>query len=85
MGRENFWDSAGRLQWRWNRLVHRPGISALGVESDLTDTWTIYWPNGQKKIESSWISYKAHGVTTHWDRQGKMLRQFRYQDGALLE
>jgi hypothetical protein len=88
VGREMFWDSAGRMKWSWNRQSHRPANSGLVAPSDVKgtrDTWTIYWPNGQKKIESSWISYMTDGLTLHWDRQGKMVRQFRYKDGALLD
>jgi hypothetical protein len=85
VGQETFWDSAGRVTWSWQRRDNRAGNASLTAESDLKDTWTIYWPNGKKRIESSWVSYKADGVTTHWDREGKMLRQFRYKDGALLD
>ncbi len=72
-GKESFWLPSGDLQWSWE---HRP---------DGTGTWTHYWLNGRKKIESGWRGFKAEGVATHWDQQGKVIRTVTFKDGALVD
>ncbi|HKX30805.1 MAG TPA: hypothetical protein VJ302_24150, partial [Blastocatellia bacterium] len=59
--------------WNW---MHR---------NDGTGVWTHYWPNGRKKIESNWRAFRAHGVATHWDRNGKVVRRVTFNDGAIID
>jgi hypothetical protein len=72
-GKERFWLPGGILKWSWNR---RP---------DGTGTWTHYWPNGQKKVESAWRGFRAEGIATAWDKQGKVVSQVTFKDGAVVE
>jgi formylglycine-generating enzyme required for sulfatase activity len=72
-GKESFWLPDGGLKWSWE---HRP---------DGTATWIHYWPSGRKKIESNWRGFRAEGIATRWDQQGKVISTVKFKDGALIE
>jgi formylglycine-generating enzyme required for sulfatase activity len=72
IGKETFWLPGGLAKWSWE---HR---------ADGTGVWTLYWTNGQKQIESNWRGFKAEGPATEWDRQGNVVRQVNFKDGALI-
>ena len=84
-GRERFWNPDGTLRWQWERNLktHR-------------GTWTHYWPNGKKRIESQWnlrptprdlalplTGCVADGITRHYDSDGKPIATYHFKDGIL--
>jgi len=73
VGRETYWSPDGGIKWTWNH------------DSDGSSVWTQYWPNGQKKAESTWRNLKADGTATLWDSYGKIISQRLFVDGKLLE
>jgi hypothetical protein len=61
-----------------------------------TSTWTHYWRNGKKRIESTWntrpkawdldrefYGLVANGPATHWTEQGKVARIYTFTNGML--
>ena len=86
-GREVLMNKDGSMRWSWERsLVTNRG------------TWTIYWPNGKKHIESRWLTkpkardadriffgYVADGPTVHYDMEGKVGKTYTFKDGVLME
>jgi antitoxin component YwqK of YwqJK toxin-antitoxin module len=44
-------------------------------------TWTAYWPDGGKKSESLWVGPWAQGVTTNWDKAGRVTLRLNFKDG----
>mgnify|MGYP001618049402 CR=1 FL=1 len=73
VGTETSWDPAGNRKWARDR------------RADGTATWTHYWPNGQKKIESRWTGLTADGAATRWDRDGRVVAENRFDRGTLVE
>jgi len=84
-GEETFWLSDGTRDWTWQR--------------DLKNNrafWTYYWPNGNKKIESTWntkpeardlkrhfFGYVADGPSRQWDEQGNLVATHIFVNGEL--
>ena len=86
-GEETFWSPDGKKVWTWHRdLKNNRGI------------WTHYWPNGKKKIESTWnirpeardlkryfFGYVAEGPSRHWNEQGELVASHHFVNGTLAE
>jgi hypothetical protein len=84
-GDEIFWSPDARILWTWQRDVKNNRA-----------IWTQYWPNGQKKSESTWntrpeardlkrnfFGYVADGPAQQWDERGKQLVSHRFVNGIL--
>jgi len=84
-GEEIFWSPNGTRLWTWQRdLKNNRAI------------WTHYWPNGNKKIESTWdtkpeardlkrqfLGYVAQGPSRQWDEQGNLVATHIFVNGDL--
>jgi hypothetical protein len=75
VGEETYWGPDGVKQWSWEH-----------DEAGDSSVWTQYWPNGFKRVESSWRygGKVAHGVTYHWDRFGGAEAAWNFSDGELI-
>lgn len=86
-GTETFWSPEGVKLWSW-RHDRTKSVS----------TWTHYWPNGQKQVESRWntrptactegrkfTGLVADGISKQWDARGRLIRTSRFENGRLLE
>jgi hypothetical protein len=84
-GEETFWLPNGTRSWTWQRDLENN--RAL---------WTHYWPNGNKKIESTWntkpeardlkrhfLGYVAEGSSRHWDELGNLVATHIFLKGEL--
>jgi hypothetical protein len=84
-GEETFWAADGTKLWSWNHDLKKN-----------VSTWTHYWPNGRKRIESTWETFSqapdvkrhfigavADGKTIHWDEAGNVAVTYQFDDGAL--
>jgi hypothetical protein len=83
-GDETFWSTDGKVAWKWQRdLTANRGV------------WTQYWPNGNKKSESTWniqptipdvkrpfVGYVADGTATQWDDAGKQTATAQFTNGV---
>ena len=84
-GTETLWRQDGTIEWKWERdLKTNRGL------------WTQYWPNGKKRVESSWLLYTsprdlpgtplvgaiADGVASHYDREGNLVAQYKFKNGV---
>jgi hypothetical protein len=72
VGRESWFDAQGRPVWTWD---HRPGNAG--------STWTHYWPNGQRRLLSTWRSLVADGPARAWDRRGRLTSRFNLRNGEI--
>jgi hypothetical protein len=86
-GEETFWLPDGTKLWTWQRdLKNNRAV------------WTHYWPNGKKKIESTWntrpqardlkrnfFGYVAEGPSQQWDQQGNLIATYLFENGDLAE
>lgn len=63
-----------------------------------TAVWTQYWPNGQKRVESTWNIWPtprdghrplcgriAEGPARHYDEQGHLVREYMFHKGVLQD
>jgi antitoxin component YwqK of YwqJK toxin-antitoxin module len=73
VGEETYWSDDGRKLWRWEH------------KDDGSSVWTQWWPNGEKKAESTWRNFKCEGPATCWDMSGKIVSQVVFADGELVE
>ena len=85
-GTENFWSPDGKKLWSW---VHHPEKN--------TSTWIHYWSNGQKRIESNWITQPqprdlnrnffglvADGGVYQWNEGGTLAHIYKFANGVYL-
>ena len=84
-GDETFWSSNGSRLWTWQRdMKNNRAI------------WTHYWPNGNKKNESTWntkpeardlkrhfLGYVADGPSRQWDEHGNLIATNIFINGDL--
>jgi antitoxin component YwqK of YwqJK toxin-antitoxin module len=73
VGSEMYWRESGQKLWSWNNV------------QDGRSVWTHWWPNGEKKSESTWVNKKCEGVAKTWSPSGKLLNQFRFEEGVMVE
>jgi hypothetical protein len=84
-GEETYWSPQGKKLWTWRRDLK----SNRG-------TWTHYYPNGKKRVESTWIlrpeardlkrnflGYVANGPAQQWDEGGKLIATHQFVNGDL--
>lgn len=68
-GTSKYWNPDGSLSWTRQRTPYA------------TTIFTRYWPNGQKRSESTWWGVLAHGPTTDWDSSGRVTSQMMFYLG----
>jgi hypothetical protein len=73
VGEETYWSRGHRRRWAW---AHRPDGSSV---------WRQWWPNGQKKSESTWRDFKCVGVARTWDPAGTLMTEVELTEGVLAE
>jgi hypothetical protein len=73
VGKEAFWRADGSLLWTWD---HRP---------DGTHVWTRFWPNGEKRSESTWRDLRAEGTAMEWSPSGDVVRRVNFEDGMPVD
>jgi len=82
-GQETYWAPDGAKIWSWSHDAENH-----------TSTWTHYWRNGKKRIESVWdtrpkardldrefYGFVANGPATLWTEQGKVDRVYTFTNG----
>ena len=86
-GKERFWSPDGKLVWDWKHDLAKN-----------RSVWTQYWPNGKKKIQSTWntrpeardkqitfFGLMADGPVKHWNEDGSLKFSGNFSKGLLLE
>jgi hypothetical protein len=68
-GSETYWDEETNEIWSW---IHK---------QDGTSIWTHYWPNGNKKSESTWKDLKCEGKAARWTRDGQVHDEVEFLHG----
>lgn len=84
-GEESFWSPEGKLVWRWQHEL-----------KNNVATWTQFWPNGRKKVQSTWdtrpeardlkrgfFGYVANGPAYRWDENGELVAAANFTNGLL--
>ena len=84
-GTETLWAADGTKLWTW---THQPQSN--------TATWTHYWPNGKKRVESQWntnpqiekanrrfFGLIADGASRQWNAEGKPTQTYNFANGVL--
>ncbi len=72
IGSETYWDSQGNLVWEW---IH---------EKDGRSKWTQWWPNGNKKSESSWrVDMVCEGPARCWNYEGNLISDVIFVNGKI--
>jgi hypothetical protein len=71
VGSEQYWDQDG------NELQQcQHGLDGTTIR-------TQYWPNGQKKSESTWRNFRLDGVARRWNRSGQLISEVRFVNGRV--
>jgi antitoxin component YwqK of YwqJK toxin-antitoxin module len=70
---ETHWAENGAKKWQWH---HR---------DDGSSVWTQYWPNKQKKAESTWRNFKCEGTARLWDAAGELMSEKKFADGKFAD
>jgi hypothetical protein len=82
-GEETFWSPDGKKLWSWSHDLRNNSA-----------TWTQYWPNGRKKVKSTWntkpvardlnrtfFGFVADGPVFHWADNGKAAMVDNFTNG----
>jgi len=83
-GAETLWGPDGTRIWSWNHDL-----------ANNISTWTHWWPNGQKRLESPWNTNPtardlpgrhfrglvAHGTARHWNENGRQVGTYTFHNG----
>jgi hypothetical protein len=69
VGMETYWSADGKKKWTREH------------KADGSSVWTQYWPDGTKKAESTWKNFKCDGISTVWDKNGKVISRTKFADG----
>jgi antitoxin component YwqK of YwqJK toxin-antitoxin module len=74
IGTETYWSLDGVKLWSWEH-----------DRTNDTSVWTQWWPNGFKRIESTWRygGKVAHGRANHWDSSGAGESAWDFRNGNL--
>lgn len=86
-GAETFWLPDGKKSWSWfHDLEHNRSV------------WTQFWPNGEKKVESTWntkpeardlkrnfFGFVADGPVHQWNEDGTVKYSGNFSNGLLLK
>jgi hypothetical protein len=67
---ETYCDGEGNKVWTWKH------------NEDDTEVWTQYYPNSNKKSESTWRYFRAE-AGKRWDINGKLISQTNFASGRL--
>jgi hypothetical protein len=70
VGQESYWNPDGKKLWSWQ---HR---------DDGTSVWTQWWPNGQRKAESTWRNFACDGIATLRDPAGNITGTAEFVNGV---
>jgi hypothetical protein len=73
VGKETAWRPNGSVEWS---CEHDPTAGTLRIE---------YWPNGQKKSETTWENFHAKGLARLWDVTGKLVSEKKFERGKMVE
>jgi antitoxin component YwqK of YwqJK toxin-antitoxin module len=73
IGWEYFWAPGGEKLWVW---LHRKNGAS---------TWSQYWPNGVRKLKSTWKNSKCQGVSTIWDMNNDVISHKKFLDGQIVK
>jgi hypothetical protein len=82
-GTETFWSPDGQRMWSWSHDL-----------KDHRSDWTQYWPDGNKKLQSSWNTEPrardlerdfpglvADGPAWHWNPDGSLAHVYQFSNG----
>ena len=83
-GEENFWSQDGKKLWSWSH-----------DSKNNTAVWTLFWPNGQAKIQSTWntkptardldrsfFGLVANGPVFQWNENGEPTHAYIFTNGT---
>jgi hypothetical protein len=71
VGTETHWSPEGQTVWSWEH------------GEDGKSVWTQYWPNGEKKAESSWSNFMADGDARRWGPSGQLMSEVTFRRGQM--
>jgi hypothetical protein len=71
VGTETHWSPDSQPVWSWEHA------------EDGTSVWTQYWPNGEKKAESTWRNFMADGEARRWDPSGELASKVTFRRGQM--
>jgi len=71
VGSETYNATDGNTLWDWQH------------NDDNTSLWTQYWPDGNKRAQSTWKNFKCDGMSLLCDRSGKVLIGTEFDNGYL--
>ena len=83
-GTETYWSADGKKLWSWSHDLKNSRA-----------VWTQYWPNGKKKLQSTWntkpeardlkrsfFGLVADGPVTQWNAAGRRAQLYRFSNGT---
>jgi hypothetical protein len=86
LGEETFWSPDGKKLWTWSHDLKTNH-----------SVWTQYWPNGKKRMESTWATFPeardlkrnffgrvADGPVQQWDAVGKLQYEGSFANGTVV-
>lgn len=64
----------GNVQWTGN---YKKNIE--------NGTWQFYWESGKLKTVENYLGGKEHGITTHYDEDGRKIKEEFWKHGKMIK
>ncbi len=74
---------SGRIRFVVRAFSYKNLLLVAPGELHGKSTW--FWENGLKRLETYWKDHKQQQVWTLWNPNGKILHQWRFKDGEVVE
>jgi len=73
------------LEYRNDFIVSTETINRRDERGLKQGIWKEFYPNDKLKTESNYINDYLHGSYKAWDENGRMIKNARYENGAMVE
>jgi formylglycine-generating enzyme required for sulfatase activity len=84
VGKETLFAVDGGMVWQWDRGSDGNGVSRA-ADVPGRSVWTQFWPNGQRKHQSSWRGMVCDGPAAAWLPDGAPAGKWEFRDGGLTK
>lgn len=73
------------MKYNKDLLVSRDEINRFNSSNEKSGKWIEFHENGINKLVGGYVEDKKHGIFKEYDKNGKLIAIYKYEDGQLAE